>query len=41
MNQEQKTFLINLLKSLTINPSTPEAAKTVEMVQGILVELAK
>lgn len=36
MTQEQKDFILALLKQLNINPANPDAAKTVEMVQGII-----
>jgi len=39
LNDEQKKFLLNLLAQLQINPASPEAAKTVELVQGIIKEL--
>lgn len=39
MTQEEKMFLTNLLKQITINPSAPDAGKTVDMVQSILKKL--
>lgn len=36
LTQEEKDFLKNILSQISVKPSSPEAAKTVEMVQSIL-----
>lgn len=38
---EEKTFLKNLLSQLTLNPSSKDALKTVELVQGIIGKLSE
>ena len=39
--QEEKEFLVKVLRQLNINPSGSEALKTVQIVQSILATLAK
>jgi hypothetical protein len=41
MTQEQKEFLIKLLSSSSVNPTAPDAAETVFMIQSIVEELKK
>jgi len=36
MTKEQKQFLLNLISQIQIQPANPEAAKIVELVQGII-----
>lgn len=40
-NKEEKDFLLNLMKQITINPSAPDVLKTVEIVQSVIKRLTE
>lgn len=39
MNEEESIFLLKLLEQLTINPASPNALETVNLVQTIINKL--
>jgi len=41
LSLEEKGFLINVLRQLSISPASQDALKTVETVQSIVQKLAK